>query len=141
MKQIRKVRGDLDAENLLAKLAVEFGQSTGGYSSLRDAIGYNEDGQWQRKKPNIEDYNTIFECHDRGALLVSAVFDAFLAIYKTRTADLVRLATGDPAYCLQVKFIHDLVNRLADEASKLLHMFVNVCSRSRLLSSCRSELW
>jgi len=52
------------------------------------------DGKWERSKPSIDDYNTIFECHDRGALLVSVVFDAFLAIYRIRTADLVRLAHG-----------------------------------------------
>jgi hypothetical protein len=32
--------------------------------------------------------------HSRGAILVAAVFDAFLAIYKARTADLYRIATG-----------------------------------------------
>ena len=32
--------------------------------------------------------------HARGAILVAAVFDAFLAIYRVRTADLLRIYTG-----------------------------------------------
>ena len=34
------------------------------------------------------------EPHARGAILVAAIFDAFLAIYERRTADLLRLATA-----------------------------------------------
>jgi hypothetical protein len=128
--QIRKIRGNLDTENLLAKLAVEFGQSTGEYSSLRDAIGRTEDGKWKRTVPNIEDYNTIFECHDRGALLVSAVFDAFLAIYKTRTADLVRLATGGSGILPSGEIHPDLVNRLSEEASKAASHVLAMCVRA-----------
>jgi hypothetical protein len=73
--QIRKVRGELDTENLLGKLAVEFGQSTGEYKSLRDAIGKTENGEWKRKQPNTTDYETNLECHDRGALLVRLGID------------------------------------------------------------------
>jgi hypothetical protein len=32
------------------------------------------------------------ECHDRGTILVAAVFDAFLTIYKSRTDDFFRIA-------------------------------------------------
>jgi len=129
--QIRKVRGELNTENLLAKMAVEFGQSTGEYSSLRDAIGYSDkDGKWIRNKPSTKDYDSMLECHDRGALLVSTIFDAFLAIYENRTADLVRIGTGGTGILVPGEIHPDLVKRLADEASKVASHVLNMCVRA-----------
>lgn len=129
--QIKKVRGELDTQNLLAKLAVEFGQSTGEYSSLRDAIGKTDGkGKWKRAVPNTTDYETSLECHDRGALLVSAVFDAFLAIYKSRTADLLRISTGGTGIIPPGDIQNDLVGRLADEASKTASHVLSMCVRA-----------
>ncbi len=128
--QIRKVNGNLDAENLLAKLAVEFGKSTGEYSALRDAIGFHdENGVWQKQVPTPNDYSGFIECHERGALLVSAVFDAFTALYKVRTADLIRLASGGTGILPPGEIHPDLVNRLADEAAKTASHVLNMCIR------------
>ncbi|MDQ3109604.1 MAG: hypothetical protein M3R17_06880 [Bacteroidota bacterium] len=129
--QVRKVKGNLDTENLLAKLAVEFGKSTGEYSALRDAIGYSdENGVWQKQKPDTKDYSHFIECHERGALLVSAVFDAFVSIYKVRTADLIRIATGGSGVLPAGEIHPDLVNRLADEASKTASHVLSMCIRA-----------
>jgi hypothetical protein len=129
--QIRKSQGKLEAESLLSKLAVEFGQSTGEYKSLRDAIGKtNKKGVWVSAVPSTGDYEKNLECHDRGALLVSAVFDAFLAIYKNRTADLFRLATGGTGVVPPGDIHPDLVIRLADEASKCASHVLNMCVRA-----------
>lgn len=128
--QIRQVRGKLDAENLLSKLAVEFGQSTGEHHSLRDAIGKTVDGTWVPHTPSTSDYNNNIECHDRGALLVSAVFDAFIAIYKNRTADLWRIATGGTGEIPAGDIHPDLVGRLADEASKAASHVLSMCVRA-----------
>jgi hypothetical protein len=128
--QIKKVRGEMDAESLLGKLAVEFGQSTGGYSALRDAIGENTNGIWKRKVPNVTDYDTVLECHERGALLVSCVFDAYIAIYKNRTADLLRIATGGTGVLPTGEIHPDLVKRLADEAAKTASHVLNMCVRA-----------
>jgi hypothetical protein len=129
--QIRKVRGNLEMENLLLQLALEFGQSTGQVSALRDAIGViNEDGKWVRRPANTSDYNELLECHARGNLLVDTIFDAFIAIYKSRTADLIRINTGGSGI-LPAGDIHpDLVNRLADEASKSASHMLNMCVRA-----------
>lgn len=129
--QIRKAKGQLDTENLLSKLAVEFGQSTGLQHSLRDAIGStNEDDEWERQKACTSDYEGNLECHERGGLLISAVFDAFIAIYKNRTADLVRLATGGTGNIPKGDIHPDLVNRLADEAAKVASHVLNMCVRA-----------
>lgn len=130
--QIKQVQGKLDAENLLSKLAVEFGQSTGEHHSLRDAIGKTNEktDKWEPNEPSTSDYDNNIECHDRGALLVAAVFDAFLAIYKNRTSDLWRIATGGTG-AIPAGDIHpDLVGRLADEASKAASHVLSMCVRA-----------
>lgn len=127
---IRTAKGKLDTENLLLKLAVEFGQSTGGQHSLRDAIGETVDGAWRRREAKVTDYERNIECHDRGGLLLAAVFDAFLAIYKTRTADLLRIATGGTGEVPAGDIHPDLVARLGDEASKTAAHVLNMCVRA-----------
>ena len=128
--QIRQVKGDLETENMLGKLAVEFGQSIGESHSLRDAIGRSENGKWIPQTPTTTDYENNLECHERGALLVSAVFDAFIAIYKGRTADLVRLATGGSGIVPPGEIHPDLVTRLTNEASKVASHLTNMCVRA-----------
>jgi hypothetical protein len=128
--QIRQVKGNLETENMLGKLAVEFGQSIGEFHSLRDAIGRTENGIWIPQIPTTMDYENNLECHERGALLVSAVFDAFIAIYKRRTVDLVRLATGGTGIVPPGEIHPDLVTRLANEASKVASHLTNMCVRA-----------
>ncbi len=128
--QIRQVKGDLETENMLGKLAVEFGQSIGESHSLRDAIGKSKNGKWIPQTPTTTDYENNLECHERGALLVSTVFDAFIAIYKGRTADLVRLATGGSGIVPPGEIHPDLVTRLANEASKVASHLTNMCVRA-----------
>jgi hypothetical protein len=118
--QIASTRGDLALQNLLGELAHQFGQAIGNHGALRDAIGKPdpETGKWKPQEPNPEDYPATTEPHARGAILVAAMFDAFLSVYKERVADLLRIATGGSGV-LPVGSLHpDLVNRLATEATK-----------------------
>ena len=48
------------------------------------AIGKKVDGVWVPHKPSEADYEAAAEPHARGAVLVAAVFDAFLTIYRRR---------------------------------------------------------
>ena len=59
---------------------------------------------------------------------MAAVFDAFLAIYKTRSADLLRLATGGTGVLPEGHLHPDLVNRLAREASKAAQQMLRCAS-------------
>jgi hypothetical protein len=128
--QIAKTRGDLASQNLLGELAHQFGQAIGNRGALRDAIGKPDPitGQWKPAVPDPEEYPATTEPHDRGAILVAAMFDAFLAIYRSRIADLLRIATGGSGVLPAGNLHPDLVNRLADEATKtaghLLHMAI-----------------
>ena len=129
--QIAQTRGDLESESMLGSLALQFGKTTGRRGALREAIGrLDENGVWRRIPPDPAAYQKIIAPHARGALLVAAVFDAFLAIYKVRTADLYRIYTGGSGV-LRPGAIHpDLVNRLAAEATKAAGHVLRICIRA-----------
>ena len=130
--QIARTRGDLaGTENLLGQLATQFGHARGTHGALRDAIGHHDPatGQWVKHTPNPYELQDAHEVHARGAVLVAAVFDAFLSMYKQRTRDLLRLASGGTGL-LQSELHPDLVHRLASEASKSASHVLNMCIRA-----------
>lgn len=130
--QIARTRGDLEKQSLLGRLAQEFGQAIGQRGALRDAIGGIDPntGEWQRKEPDPSEIGRTHEPHARGAILVAAVFDAFLSIYRSRIVDLLRIATGGTGV-LPVGEIHpDLVGRLATEAAKSAQHILRMCIRA-----------
>ncbi|HKI05024.1 MAG TPA: hypothetical protein VKK31_23800 [Thermoanaerobaculia bacterium] len=130
--QIARTRGDLAAQNELAALAQQFGQALGSYGALRDALGTVDPAtrKWLPKEPDPADIQSTHEAHGRGAILVAAVFDAFLAIYKTRIADLLRIATGGTGILPQGAIHPDLVDRMAREASVTAGHILNMCIRA-----------
>lgn len=129
--QIARTRGDLGQQSMLGELAQQFGQGIGRYGALRSALGHKDkEGKWHPAEPTPADYKNATEAHDLGAVLVSAVFDAFLSIYRRRSADLIRLATGGTGVLPLGDIPHDLVNRLASEASKTAEHILNMCIRA-----------
>jgi hypothetical protein len=128
--QIARARGDLGTETLLGMLAIEFGKATGRRSALRSALGDTKNGKWERRVPDPQAYVVEDEPHARGAILVAAMFDAFLAIYRSRTRDLLRIATGGSGV-LPLGDLHpDLVERLAQEAAKSARHLLLMCIRA-----------
>ncbi|SEJ38950.1 hypothetical protein SAMN05216327_109193 [Dyadobacter sp. SG02] len=129
--QISRTRGDLESESLLGQLAQQFGKATGRGAALRDALGgINEStGEWEMRKPDPHVLSGIFEPHDRGAILVAAIFRAFLVIYRARTSDLFRIAAGNNASAFQGELHPDLTKRLAAEASKCADRVLQMCIR------------
>jgi hypothetical protein len=132
--QIRQTRGKLEEQNILAKLAVQFGEASGRYGALRDAIGkiVDKDGEkkWTPAEAQRDAYSKATEAHDLGAILVAAVFDAFLQIYKRRTGDLMRLASSGTGVLPEGAISADLVDRLAQEASKVATHVLTMCIRA-----------
>lgn len=130
--QIARTRGDLRQQNALGKMAVEFGGATGHYGALRDAIGTIDPatGEWVAARPDPTALEREFEPHTRGSILVAAVFDAFLSIYGSRVADLLRLATSGSGVLPQGEIHPDLVNRLAIEAAKSAQHVLTMCIRA-----------
>jgi len=130
--QIAKTRGDLGEQNLLAQLATQFGQARGTHGALRDAIGHYDQAQrkWVKHEPDPTELDRTTEVHARGAILVAAVFDAFLSIYRTRTNDLMRLASNGSGVLGQGELQPDLVDRLAREAAKSAGHVLTICIRA-----------
>lgn len=130
--QIARTRGDLEKQSLLGELAQQVGVAMGEYGSLREAIGSHDKqtGEWSLKEPKPTDYERTTESHDRGSILVAAVFEAFLTIYKNRVKDLLRIATGGTGILPQGEIHPDLVNRLAGEASKTATHVLSMCVRA-----------
>jgi hypothetical protein len=130
--QIAATRGDLASQNRLGELAQQFGQAIGNRGALRSAIGVVDEvtGQWKPLAPDPEAMQRANEPHERGALLVAAVFDAFLTMYKARVADLLRIASGGTGVLPAGQLHPDLVNRLADEAASVSSRVLDMCIRA-----------
>lgn len=128
--EIARSRGDLRGESRLGSLAVEFGYAMGGRQALRNAIGRVEDGVWVRNEPDPTALDNTLTPHARGAILVAAVFDAFLMIYENRTQDLLRIYTGGTGVLPDGAIHPDLVSRLAGEASKTASHVLGMCIRA-----------
>ena len=118
--QIARTRGDLLRESTLGQLAQQFALASGRGAALRNYLGAKDDktGTWQPKKPDPTALAETSEPHDRGAILVAAVFGAFMKVYAARTRDLYRIASEGTGVLREGDIHPDLVNRLADEAQR-----------------------
>ncbi|WP_339734899.1 hypothetical protein [uncultured Gimesia sp.] len=129
--QIRRTRGDLETENLLSQLAQQFGQATGRSGALRDALGTkNQNNKWEPRQPNAHALEESFAPHARGAILVAAVFRAFLLIYRLESADLFRIATNGTGSLPDGDIHPDLARRLSSEASICADRVLQMCIRA-----------
>jgi hypothetical protein len=130
--QIAKTKGDLKSHNLLGELAQQVGRAIGYHGSLRDAIGgFNKaTNRWEPYVPNPEDYQNKTEPHERGSILVAAIFESFIQIYKRRAADLFRIATNGTGVMPAGELHPDLINRLSIEASKASKHVLKICIRA-----------
>ena len=106
--EINRCRGDLRKGEYLAGLAQQFGRARGLSRALRSAIHVDPETR----------YDETTEAHNRGSILVSAIFGAFLTIYRRRIDDLLRIATGGTGELTPGALHPDLVERLAIEAVK-----------------------
>jgi len=132
LSQISRCRGNLGAENLLSQLAQQFGDATGRGHSLRDFLGCvnPKTGEWEPIEPDPARFRRTSEPHDRGAILVAAAFRAFLKIYRWRTADLFRIASGGTGRLPDGDIHPDLARRLANEAASTADRVLQMCIRA-----------
>ncbi len=111
--------GEMPEGNPLLDLARQFGESMGRRAALRSALGVPPDPNALRKAT---------EAHERGAVLVAAVFDAFFSSFMQRTADLIRLARTVSGPSGEIH--PDIAARLAKEAAKTARHFCTMCIRA-----------
>ena len=115
-----RIAAEIGENNPLVELARQFGEGLGMRAALRSALG---------TVPDPRALASAVEPHERGALLVAAVFDAFFTVYLRRTADLLRM--GKAARWVSEGDVHpDLAVRLAGTAAKTAQHFVNICIRA-----------
>ena len=130
--QIARTRGDLASENMLGKLAQQFGAASGRGRALRDALGEDDKvtGEWKPKKPDVHALDNASQPHARGAILVAAIFGAFLKVYQARTIDLYRIASEGTGILREGDIHPDLANRLASEAARSAQQILQMCIRA-----------
>jgi len=117
---VASITAQSGSQNPLIELAQQFGEATGRGKGLRSALA---------TLPNSDDIKTTFECHARGAILVSAIFDAFFTIYVQRTADLFRIYRSGGATA-SAEIPVSLARALAEQASRTAELFFTVCVRA-----------
>lgn len=118
--QIAQARGDIRGATLLAQIGRQFGYATGLGEYLRTAID----------KPDPLLLTKEHEPHRRGAIFLSAVVDAFFAMFDRRTRDLVRLAGVQIGAKATNDLPTDLLNRMVDEAARLAQALLDRCIRA-----------
>ncbi|MGH2435682.1 MAG: hypothetical protein ACRDFA_01665, partial [bacterium] len=119
-EQIQRTRSDIRTPTPLVELARQFGYATGAGKALRSALD----------TPNTKLLATTIEPHERGSILVAAVFDGFFKTYQRRINDLVRIATGGTGTLPQGDLHPDLVNRIAGEAARTAQRVLDMCVRA-----------
>src|SRR5262245_19546402 len=125
--QIARTRGDLARESVLGQLAQQFALASGRGDALRSYLGKNVKGVWTPAKPDPTVLEKTAEPHERGAILVAAVFGAFTKVYRARTRDLFRIATEGTGVLREGDIHPDLVNRLAEEAQRCSERALQMC--------------
>lgn len=117
---VQRTRGDLRRNTPLVELAEQFGHATGKGTALRSAID----------QPDPARLQTAVEAHERGAILVAAVFDAYFRTYQERVQDLIRIATGGTGQLPEGDLRPELVNRIGDEAAETARATLRMCIRA-----------
>jgi len=116
-----QISAEIADSNPLIELALQFGDATGLQGALRSALG---------TAPSPDPYKNVTEPHQRGSILVAAVFDAFFSIYVKRTSDVFAVyraggGSGDP-----VDLPAPLANLLCDIAMDTADGFFQMCVRA-----------
>jgi len=114
--------GTLDSPTLLSGLALQFGlasQRTDGLPNgpLRDAVVKNRD--------QPDDLANFTEAHQRGARLLSAVYAAFIEIYRREADQILQIAVPvAPGMPLDPRVVDRLSNTAVEAACHLLTMCI-----------------
>jgi hypothetical protein len=115
------IQAQLTPANPLVQLAQQFGEATGLRAGLRSALG---------TPASPEDIKVKIEPHDRGSILVAAVFDAYFTIYLRRTADLFKIFRAGGGSANPKDLPGPLAEMLASEASRTATDFFTICARA-----------
>ena len=116
---IRHSRGDIRAAVSLTSIGTQFGQTVGMNGALRQAAG-----------GTAHTYGDSVEPHERGEVLLAAVFEAFATVYDRKASPLVRLATNGTGVLPPGELPDLLAERLTRAACKIASQFLTICIRA-----------
>ena len=119
---VRQSQGKIESANLLTGIADQFGATLGSTQPLRTA--FTNAGH----EPKL--YRPDMEAHELGEILVQAVFDAALTVFRRKTAQYIRLATGGTGRLPEGELPGDLQDILGEQASKVASHFLSICIRA-----------
>ncbi len=136
---IRDARGSRSRATLLTSLAQEFGyaRSKGKPTPLRTAIdvsglaAFDADalaGATEGDAPPR--YTPDMEAHAMGSVLASAVFEAFVTVFRRKSERYLRIAGIAPDAIGQANLEGELLAALAQEASDVASRFLDICIRA-----------
>ncbi len=109
-------------DNPLIGLAQQFGEARGTGRALRSALSELPDPK-KMKNPSLEP-------HERGAILVAAVFDAYFTVYLRQTSDLFRIFRAGGGNIDSREISGPMANLLADAATKTANTLFKICVRA-----------
>jgi len=116
---LQSARGEVTRATALVEVGKQFGDTTGMMRALRNAI----------HPPSTEHAHSV-EPHERGQLLLAAVFDAFATAYTVRSSRLIRLATGGSGLLPPGALPDLLLDHLTELACKMAAQFLSICIRA-----------
>ena len=109
-------------DNPLIGLAQQFGEARGTGRALRSALSELPDPK-KMKDPSLEP-------HERGAILVAAIFDAYFTVYLRKTSDLFRLFLAGGGNVESREISGPMANQLSMAASKTANILFRICVRA-----------
>ena len=130
LQAIADAHGDVDSDLLLG-LGRHFGEAINGPAggALRRALARGEGPDSEIKPEGRYFPNKPREEHDRGSILVAAVFEAFVRVYRRHTETLFRVVrAGRPRDACDLST--EVVQLLAKSAQKVAGHFLKICIRA-----------
>ncbi len=125
---LRASRGRLDVQRLTG-IGQQFGETSGDFGPIRNAIDYTVDEKGKRTYQVT--YDKSREAHDRGRILCAAVYEAFVTIYDRKRGKYMRMATAGSGYTdPRNELPSDLLEVLTDLARSTAGQFLNMCIRA-----------
>jgi hypothetical protein len=140
-KAMRESRGFLSRASLLTSIAQEFGHALSSAekpSALRSGVDVGNLLDFDsdvlpaspRGRQGLLTYRPDLPAHEMGSVLVSAVFEAFVTVFRRRSERYFRIAGIAPDAVGQADLGSELVQVLAAEASELAAQFLDICIRA-----------
>jgi hypothetical protein len=111
-------------DNPLIGLAQQFGEARGTGKALRQALSESPD----RSRKKMQDPS--LEPHERGGILVAAIFDAYFTVYLRKTADLFRIFRAGGGNIDSREISGPMAQLLAQAASKTANILFKICVRA-----------